>query len=231
MPRKFKKDKDRLQIRWKTRQYYFDIFDPDFFSEEVEEEERKHGIFYEDDENELMLSCKVTIAGSFACLTYKKSQVQPKVDEGDVLIYFTSPKRDQVSRIDWRSSDGTLHKYQGTSNWDASGEAEEGRERVREARCVDRNRDLAEKRKAKDGNKCQACGYQLEVNGSQIIDVHHLEPMASRRGTRITSIEDLVCLCPNCHRIAHTSTPPLTVKQVKSLLTKSSSGHAKDAPC
>lgn len=218
MSGRIKKDEACLQIRWRAKEYYFDIFEPDFFTVESAEEERSHGIFYKDNEEVSPLSCVVTIEGSFACLKYRD---QPEnVEEGDTLIYFTSPERDEVSRIDWRSLDGTLYEDQATSNWDISVEAEEGRERTREAKYVGRSRELVEKRKTKDKNKCQTCGFQLEVSGKAIIDVHHLNPMASQRGIRVTSIEELICLCPNCHRVAHTSSPPLTVEQVKSLLTR-----------
>lgn len=218
VPRRFKKNEDSLQIRWRTRRYYFDIFESEFFSTEAEEEERNHGIFYEEDDDDvLLLSCVATIKDSFACLKYHDQS--KGIDEGEVLIYFTSPERDEVSRIDWRSLDGTVYADHATSNWDISSEAEEGRDRTSEAKYVCRSRELVEKRKIKDQNKCQACGYQLKVNGVAIIDVHHINPIASKKGVRVTNIEDMICLCPNCHRIVHTSNPPLTVMQVKSLLT------------
>jgi 5-methylcytosine-specific restriction protein A len=34
-------------------------------------------------------------------------------------------------------------------------------------------------------------------------------------GARITKVSDLICLCPTCHRIAHTKAYPLSVKKIR----------------
>jgi len=71
--------------------------------------------------------------------------------------------------------------------------------------------------KERDNNTCRACGFSLRVNGRSIIECHHLVPLASEGG-RITSVDDLTCLCPTCHRIAHTSNPPLALKNITNLI-------------
>ncbi|MBT5153279.1 MAG: hypothetical protein HOM44_04260 [Gammaproteobacteria bacterium] len=48
------------------------------------------------------------------------------------------------------------------------------------------------------------------------IDIHHKEPIAE--GKRETTIDDLVPLCANCHRLAHSETPPLTVDFLRELV-------------
>jgi 5-methylcytosine-specific restriction protein A len=78
-----------------------------------------------------------------------------------------------------------------------------------------RNKLIVEQRKIKDKNTCQACGYSKKVNGSYIIECHHKNPL---RKETITSIEDLVCLCPNCHRIAHKRKIPYSIEEIKHLL-------------
>ncbi len=77
-----------------------------------------------------------------------------------------------------------------------------------------RNQKIVQARKEKDEYKCQACGFKLKINGIYIIDCHHINPL-SESGTIITSIEQLVCLCPSCHRIAHTRKLPLSVAEIK----------------
>ncbi|WP_417068188.1 HNH endonuclease [Niveibacterium terrae] len=72
--------------------------------------------------------------------------------------------------------------------------------------------------KERDGFACKACGFSLRVNGRSVVECHHLVPL-SEGGRRITSVNDLVCLCPTCHRVAHTSNPPLSIEEV-SRLTK-----------
>jgi 5-methylcytosine-specific restriction protein A len=75
-----------------------------------------------------------------------------------------------------------------------------------------RNREIVKQRKIKDNNTCQACGYSKRVNDLYVVECHHKNPLLKET---ITSIEDLVCLCPNCHRIAHTRKKPFTVEEIK----------------
>lgn len=58
------------------------------------------------------------------------------------------------------------------------------------------------------------CGFNPRVPNQ--LEVHHLHPIAGG-GERLTSINDLAVLCANCHRLAHSNDPPLTVNQIKVL--------------
>lgn len=75
---------------------------------------------------------------------------------------------------------------------------------VRETLALNRsrNRGLIEAVRKRDNRRCQACGFRREFRGKFIIEVHHLYPLAD--GERAASSEDCICLCPNCHRLAHT---------------------------
>lgn len=59
------------------------------------------------------------------------------------------------------------------------------------------------------GRKCMECGF-VPVVDSQL-DVHHRDPIAE--GQRRTKIEDVMVLCANCHRLAHTTHP--TLQQIR----------------
>ena len=48
------------------------------------------------------------------------------------------------------------------------------------------------------------------------IDIHHLDPIAE--GERKTTLDDLIPLCANCHRLAHSERPCLTLDEIKALL-------------
>jgi 5-methylcytosine-specific restriction protein A len=50
-----------------------------------------------------------------------------------------------------------------------------------------------------------ACGFTPRVESQ--LDVHHLDPIAE--GQRRTRLEDVVVLCANCHRLAHSLEPPM----------------------
>lgn len=80
-----------------------------------------------------------------------------------------------------------------------------------------RNQKLTKEAKERDSYTCQACGYIKVVNGRHIIDCHHKNPLSST-GEVKTSLDSLVCLCPNCHRIAHLKTPPYEVSELKRLV-------------
>lgn len=79
-----------------------------------------------------------------------------------------------------------------------------------------RNANLARKRKEFDNYQCQACSFRLEVNGKWIIEVHHLNPLNST-GKIVNSLDELVSLCPTCHRIAHTRNVPYEISEIKKL--------------
>ena len=81
----------------------------------------------------------------------------------------------------------------------------------------DRNRALIKERNEKDGYTCQACGQLLIINGKAVIECHHLNPIALDK--RETTIDDLISLCPTCHRIAHMREPIYTVEEISRLVS------------
>jgi 5-methylcytosine-specific restriction protein A len=96
-------------------------------------------------------------------------------------------------------------------------EAIEGQ--IREGKYLSRKRNSAivAKRKEIDGHKCQACNFRLEIKGKYVIECHHLFPL---RGEIITRVEDLSCLCPTCHRIAHKRKTPFSIDEIRRILKK-----------
>jgi hypothetical protein len=99
-------------------------------------------------------------------------------------------------------------------------EVEEGERQDKRAKFRIRNKSIIERRKYRDNHTCQACGFSLTVNHVRVIDCHHLNPLGSSETASITKVEDLVCLCPTCHRIAHTRKPPLTVDEIRNELLR-----------
>jgi len=70
-----------------------------------------------------------------------------------------------------------------------------------------RNPGLVDARLRIDRWKCQSCGFppvsiKHLVTDETLLDVHHVDPLAD--GKRETKLDDLVTLCPNCHRLIHT---------------------------
>ena len=93
--------------------------------------------------------------------------------------------------------------------------AVEGYKKDRQLYMSERNSELAELRKQKDDYTCQACGFKLKVSGHFVIECHHTDPIFL--GIRDTNLNDLVSLCPTCHRIAHTREPIYKVAEIASI--------------
>lgn len=68
----------------------------------------------------------------------------------------------------------------------------------------------AKKRKVLQENgflRCEACGFDFEQKygaiGKGFIECHHIEPLSKFDTNKVTSINDLVLLCSNCHQMIH----------------------------
>lgn len=92
---------------------------------------------------------------------------------------------------------------------------------LREARYLmrSRNRRLVDQARLRDQCRCRACGFHRRVGGRAIIEVHHLNPLGLAASVILTSVDDLVCLCPNCHRTIHgKSGEPYTLAELARLI-------------
>ena len=73
------------------------------------------------------------------------------------------------------------------------------------------------------GEMCKACGLDPKTMyhaAGHIIEVHHLEPLASLAEPRpYNPNTDLIPLCPNCHRAVHTRRPfPLSIEELRNAM-------------
>ncbi len=73
------------------------------------------------------------------------------------------------------------------------------------------------------GYSCKACGIDLHQKYGEIarefIEVHHIKPVSTAGYDRLDPINDLVPLCPNCHSIVHKRNPPITIEELKQILS------------
>ena len=76
-----------------------------------------------------------------------------------------------------------------------------------------RNAGIVKACKERDNYTCQVCNLRLRVHGKFVIECHHKKPVASS-GEREVFLDELICLCPTCHRIAHTRQEPLNVREI-----------------
>jgi len=75
------------------------------------------------------------------------------------------------------------------------------------------------------GYTCAVCGFNFEERygtlGKEFIHVHHITPVAQMGpGYVVKPLEDLVPVCPNCHSMLHRTTPPMSIEDLRSLITK-----------
>ena len=112
-------------------------------------------------------------------------------------------------------------------------EAEEGRVLTRLHRYRERDRRLVEAAKSAALKRhgrliCQACELDLgRVYGptaSGVIDVHHTKPVHTLAEGEKTRLEDLVLLCPNCHRVVHSRRRWLSVAEVRLAIADAKGG-------
>ena len=104
--------------------------------------------------------------------------------------------------------------------------ASEGRARYRHHRVTERSPLL---RRAKiqavlaSGRSlsCEACGFDFEARygplGRGFVECHHRVAIAAG-GERETSLDDLVLLCANCHRMIHRTVPMASVEDFRAHL-------------
>lgn len=74
------------------------------------------------------------------------------------------------------------------------------------------------------GTKCMVCGFNFEAVygelGKGFIEVHHINPLSDlEEEVCINPLDDLVCLCSNCHRMIHRKKDGIfSVKELRELI-------------
>lgn len=98
---------------------------------------------------------------------------------------------------------------------DTGATAVEGRLLVRRALVRERDpklraRKIAEVQERRLRLRCEVCAFDFASTygelGAGYIEVHHVTPLHVS-GTRETKLDDLACVCANCHRMCHRSRP------------------------
>ena len=104
-----------------------------------------------------------------------------------------------------------------------SGEYMEGATRSIVVNAYERNSVARRACIAHFGARCTVCDtafgetYGMELEG--FIHVHHLVPLSTVGAEySVDPVRDLRPVCPNCHAVIHSMSPPLTIEQVKARL-------------
>lgn len=95
---------------------------------------------------------------------------------------------------------------------DGSGGSREGSIQYRIHKTRERDPALAKEKKGRFREEygflaCEVCGWRGEDHygplGSDLLEVHHTRPLSEMKRGEVTRVEDLMLLCPNCHRAVH----------------------------
>lgn len=90
---------------------------------------------------------------------------------------------------------------------------EEGQRIFRESASLVRNPRLVREAKRRANGRCELCNLDTasldpEI-GHKVLECHHLDPFAERRDDQIsTSIDRVLVVCANCHRLLHARRHP-----------------------
>ncbi len=95
---------------------------------------------------------------------------------------------------------------------------------------LDRERDkelrdaAIENYKARHGKiRCEICRFSFEETygemGKDLIEVHHVVPLASRNGSTLTRVDELMLICANCHFVVHAGNPDENLRRLKILFS------------
>jgi hypothetical protein len=101
----------------------------------------------------------------------------------------------------------------------------EGRKLLREHLIRERDPALVRQfKKRLSSFSCSVCNFEFEdvygPIGHEFIEAHHMEPIGFReRGTQ-TSVDDLIAVCSNCHRMIHRQAPPYTADEVRAFMNE-----------
>jgi predicted HNH restriction endonuclease len=105
----------------------------------------------------------------------------------------------------------------------------EGKMVVRTVRERQRSRKLVNDAKSRfrashEGRLyCEVCGFDYQASyGIDYIEAHHSEPIASLKSETENTVESLVMLCANCHRAAHSRTPPYSIEELRAMIKRKS---------
>jgi len=70
------------------------------------------------------------------------------------------------------------------------------------------------------GTSCQICNFSFQdfygEIGTDYIEVHHIVPLSDIQGEHtVDPVNDLIPLCPNCHRMIHKRKPPYSIDEIR----------------
>lgn len=117
---------------------------------------------------------------------------------------------------------GVPHSAAAKHRADVALTATEGRSEELNTKAYSRERKLVRATLVAADFKCAACSFRLAFENKFVIECHH--KVQVKHGTRVSSVNDLLALCPTCHSIAHLQDPPMDLAQIRQVLKRATRG-------
>lgn len=142
-------------------------------------------------------------------------------------------KNDDDAQPQFDDIDAEILSQRTTADTDEIEDREAIEVEVPRQRQIIRSRELAVLRMQKSRYKCEFDNtHQLfiaKATGCRFLEVHHIIPVRFQRelhGLKLDSINNLCCLCPNCHRAIHHAEDSLVKTILNRVATERNiSGH------
>ncbi|WP_431027040.1 HNH endonuclease [Lysinibacillus sp. LZ02] len=104
----------------------------------------------------------------------------------------------------------------------------EGKEQYYLHKKRERNQTVVRLKKQiamQDGKlNCEVCGFDFKARygelGEGYIECHHIKPISVYTEEEVTTVDDLVLVCSNCHRMLHRKRPWIGKDELKDILKK-----------
>lgn len=99
----------------------------------------------------------------------------------------------------------------------------EGKKVLRQHLKIERSSRLVKEfKKSLSNYQCSICGFDFEEIYSDIgkgfVEAHHIKPVFCLKPDEKVTINELVAVCSNCHRMLHRKVPPYTIEKIKSII-------------
>jgi hypothetical protein len=103
---------------------------------------------------------------------------------------------------------------------------------VRRHLVRERSSKLADAAKIHDDYTCRICGFNFGTAygelGSTFAEAHHVVPLASPKAKEVTTVDDLITVCSNCHRMLHRMAGETgDISKLRRIVAKHSSGQMR----
>lgn len=112
-------------------------------------------------------------------------------------------------------------------NEDENNSAKEGQVLYKLHKYKERNRSIVKKKKDSylkkyDKLNCEICDFDFVLIygdiGEGFIECHHKKALSEIEEETVTKLDDLILVCPNCHRMLHRKLGKISIEELKNII-------------